>query len=67
MIFRSIPLLHGIGMDNQPRLLSALSEMLEQGAIRPLLDPKRFSFARIAEAHRHIESGRAVGKILLEH
>ncbi|MFT7339514.1 MAG: NADPH2:quinone reductase [Marinobacter maritimus] len=66
VIFRSIPLLHGIGMEDQPRLIAAMCEMLEQSAIRPLLDPKRFSFARVAEAHRHIESGRAVGKILLE-
>ena len=65
VIFRSIPLLHGIGMEDQPRLVSAMCEMLEQGAIRPLLDPRRFSFARVADAHRHLESGLAVGKILL--
>lgn len=66
VIFRSIPLLHGVGMDDQPRLISAMCEMLERGAIRPLLDHERFSFARIAEAHRHLESGLAVGKILLQ-
>jgi len=66
VIFRSIPLLHGIGMDDQPRLISAMSEMLEQGAIRPLLDQERYSFARVAEAHRRLESGLAVGKILLQ-
>lgn len=66
VIFRSIPLLHGIGMDDQPRLLAAMSEMLEQGALRPLLDEKRFSFAQVAEAHRRLESGLTVGKILLQ-
>jgi NADPH2:quinone reductase len=65
VIFRSIPLLHGIGMDDQPRLVSAMSEMLEKGVIRPLLDEKRYSFAWVAEAHRRLESGLAVGKILL--
>ncbi|HEA52759.1 hypothetical protein LCGC14_0833740 [marine sediment metagenome] len=66
VIFRSIPLLHGIGMDDQPRLLAAMSEMLEQGALRPLLDEKRFSFAHVADAHRRLESGLTVGKILLQ-
>ncbi|HDZ38240.1 MAG TPA: quinone oxidoreductase [Marinobacter sp.] len=66
VIFRSIPLLHGIGMDDQPRLLAAMSEMLEQGALRPLWDEKRFSFAHVADAHRRLESGLTVGKILLQ-
>lgn len=66
VIFRSIPLLHGIGMDDQPRLMAALSDMLEQGSVRPLLDEHRYAFRQIGEAHRLIESGLAVGKILLE-
>ncbi|KMQ74835.1 zinc-dependent alcohol dehydrogenase family protein [Marinobacter subterrani] len=66
VIFRSIPLLHGIGMDDQPRLMAALSDMLEQGSVRPLLDEHRYAFRQIGEAHRRIESGLAVGKILLE-
>lgn len=64
--FRSLPLLHGIGMDDQPRLMKVLSDMLEQGGVRPLLDEKRYAFRQVGEAHRHIESGHAVGKILLE-
>ncbi|WP_100639569.1 zinc-dependent alcohol dehydrogenase family protein [Marinobacter salexigens] len=65
VIFRAIPLLHGVGMDDQPRLVSAMSEMLEKGAVRPLLDNKRYPFVQVAEAHRRLESGLAVGKILL--
>jgi NADPH2:quinone reductase len=66
VIFRSIPLLHGIGMDDQPRMMAALSDMLEQGKVRPLLDDHRYRFSRIGDAHRRIEAGLAVGKILLE-
>lgn len=64
--FRSLPLLHGIGMDDQPRLMRVLSDMLERGDVRPLLDEKRYAFRQIGEAHRRLESGQAVGKILLE-
>jgi NADPH:quinone reductase len=66
VIFRSLPLLHGIGMDDQPRLMAALTDMLERGRVRPLLDKQRYRFSEIGEAHRRIESGLAVGKILLE-
>ncbi len=65
VIFRSLPLLHGIGMDDQPRLMAALSRMLEQEAVCPLLDHKRYRFTEITEAHRRLEAGEATGKILL--
>lgn len=64
--FRSLPLLHGIGMDDQPRLMKVLSDMLERDGVRPLLDEKRYAFRQIGDAHRRLESGQAVGKILLE-
>lgn len=66
VIFRSISLLHGIGMDDQPRLLQAMQDLLEQGKVRPLIDSQRFRFTEIGAAHRHLESGQAMGKILLE-
>lgn len=66
VIFRSISLLHGVGMNDQPRLLKALCDLLEQGKVRPLLDSQRFKFSQVGDAHRRLESGEAVGKILLE-
>lgn len=65
VIFRSVPLLHGIGMDDQPRLLDALTNMLEQDAVRPLVDAETFAFADVAAAHCKLEAGQATGKILL--
>ncbi|MBW0146647.1 zinc-dependent alcohol dehydrogenase family protein [Marinobacter arenosus] len=66
VIFRSISLLYGVGMNDQPRLLKALCDLLEQGRVRPLLDSQRFRFSQVGDAHRRLESGQAVGKILLE-
>lgn len=63
--FRSLPLLHGIGMDDQPRLMKALTDALERNSVRPLIDERRFAFTDIGKAHGRIESGQAVGKILL--
>ncbi|WP_318998476.1 zinc-dependent alcohol dehydrogenase family protein [Marinobacter sp.] len=65
VVFRSLPLLHGIGMDDQPRLMAALTGMLEQEAVCPLLDEQRYRFTEISDAHRRLEAGQATGKILL--
>jgi NADPH2:quinone reductase len=65
VIFRLLPLLHGLERDHQSRILRTLAEMVDQGSLSPLLAGQRFPFADIADAHRYFESGRAVGKILL--
>ncbi|WP_207308753.1 zinc-dependent alcohol dehydrogenase family protein [Marinobacter caseinilyticus] len=67
VIFRSVPLLYGIGMDDQPRLLEALRTMLLKHQVRPLLDDQRFDFNDVGDAHRRLEAGEATGKILLLH
>lgn len=65
VIFRSVPLLHGIGMDGQIDQLRALYDLVETGKVKPLIDAKRFSYDDIAEAHRYLESGKAMGKVVL--
>lgn len=65
VIFRSVSMLYGIGLEAQRVILDALTQQMESGRLRPWIDEKRFSFAQIADAHRHIESGTAIGKILL--
>ncbi|WP_228276666.1 zinc-dependent alcohol dehydrogenase family protein [Marinobacter sp. JSM 1782161] len=65
VVFRSIPLLHGIGMDDQPRMVGHMEQMLRDNAVRPLLDSQRFAFRDVGAAHRRLEAGEATGKILL--
>lgn len=36
------------------------------GGRGPLLDPRRFTLAEAGEAHRHLESGQAVGKVVID-
>lgn len=38
---------------------------LASGALRPVLDEKRFSLAQMADAHRHMESNTQFGKIVV--
>jgi NADPH:quinone reductase len=65
VIFRSVPLLYGLEMDHQAEILRNITAMVDAGTLRPLLAERRFGFAEIAQAHRYLESGEAVGKILL--
>ncbi len=46
------------------RLLAALVDLVENGAMRPVID-STYEFERLPEALRHSESGRAVGKIVV--
>ena len=48
----------------RPRL-EKLCALVEQGGLKPLLDPTRFTVDRVADAHHYLESGNAVGKVIL--
>lgn len=48
----------------RPRL-EALCGLVESGALKPLLDPTQFTFDAVAGAHAHLESGNAIGKVVI--
>ncbi|MEO0014338.1 MAG: hypothetical protein RLZZ535_2727, partial [Cyanobacteriota bacterium] len=50
---------------NHGKILVKLAELIDQGQIRPLLDRQTFTFSEVAAAHAHLESGQALGKIVL--
>ncbi|KAJ7520271.1 hypothetical protein O6H91_20G075700 [Diphasiastrum complanatum] len=46
--------------------LAKLNPFLESGKVRPILDPKGpFSFSQVVEAFSYLETGRALGKIVI--
>ncbi|XP_073007096.1 2-methylene-furan-3-one reductase [Typha latifolia] len=46
--------------------LGKLNSFLENGKVKPLLDPKSpFSFSQVVEAFSYLETGRATGKIVI--
>lgn len=66
VVYMLIPLLSGQRRARYGKILFNVAKLVDQGKLRPLLDSKSFSFAEVAEAHRYVESGRAVGKVTLE-
>lgn len=66
VVFMLIPLLHNTGRRHHHDILNELGELVAQSKLRPLLDESQFRIADVAAAHAKLESGDAVGKIVLE-
>ena len=66
VVYMLIPLLHGKGRAQYGKILFNIAKLVDRGVIRPLLDPKSFRFSEVAAAHRHAQSGQAIGKVTLE-
>lgn len=64
-IFMLIPMLYHRQREAHGKILTVAADLVNRGHLRPLIDPERFSFAQAEAAHRKLEEGRAVGKILL--
>ena len=61
-----LPLLHGTGGAHHGQIMGEITALAEAGKMRPLLDGEPFPLAEVAAAHAHLESGRAVGKVVVQ-
>nr|WP_165915999.1 zinc-dependent alcohol dehydrogenase family protein [Aminobacter aminovorans] len=66
VVFMLIPLLSGIGREQHGRILVELAGLVESGKVRPLLDPGHFTLDMLPDAFRRLESGQAVGKVVID-
>ena len=66
LVFVLFPTLEGIGRAAHGAILRQLAAAVDQGAVRPLVDPRRFALADVAAAHRLAESGLALGKVVVD-
>lgn len=65
VVFIATPLLYGQDFDSQTEALEALTNLVDEGYVRPLLDEQVFSFEEVGLAHQRVESGLALGKVAL--
>ena len=66
VVFMLIPMLHDVGRAEHGRILREAAVLADAGKLRPHLDPRQFDLASVADAHRHLESGQAVGKVVID-
>jgi NADPH:quinone reductase-like Zn-dependent oxidoreductase len=65
-VFTLLPLLTGEGRAHHGTILREAARMVERGELAPRVDPRRFTLATVAEAHRLILAGEAAGKVVVE-
>jgi NADPH2:quinone reductase len=66
VVFMLLPMLTGKGRDRHGRILDDIADLADAGKLRPLVDPRRFTLETVADAHRHLESGAARGKVVVD-
>ncbi|MFF5124906.1 zinc-binding dehydrogenase [Dactylosporangium aurantiacum] len=65
-VFTPLPMLTGRGREHHGEILREVADLVDAGALKPLLDPRRFTLATVADAHAAVESGAATGKVVID-
>ena len=65
VVFMLIPMLHNVKREEHATILNALTEIVEAGALKPVVDSTSFSLAQVGEAHARLASGKAMGKVVV--
>jgi len=66
IVFMLIPMLYDYRREQHAEILTKLAEIVDAGALKPLLDETQFSLAEIGKAHDRLTSGQATGKVVVE-
>lgn len=66
VVFMLIPMLHNHKRDEHGRILAKLAEIVDAGALKPLLDKERFSLGKADQAYARLASRDSIGKVVIE-
>lgn len=67
VVFMLLPMITGQDRARHGDILKNIADLVDAGAIKPLINDERFTFAQANEAHALYASGKHVGKIVLTH
>ena len=56
----------GTGRERHGATLREVATLADAGKLRPLVDETRFTLSTAADPHRHLESGEATGKVVID-
>jgi NADPH:quinone reductase len=65
-VFTLLPMLTGKGRGHHGEILREAAKLVEAGALTPLVDERRFTLETAMQAHALVESGKALGKVVVE-
>ena len=66
VVFMLIPMLHNMKREEHGEILCALAQIADAGGLKPVLDEERYSLEQAGQAHARLESGQAMGKVVIE-
>lgn len=66
VVFMLIPMLHNFRREEHARILRDLAQIAESGGLKPVLDENRYSLEEVGAAHARLESGKGMGKVVVE-
>ncbi len=67
VVFMLIPMIHNHQREQHGRILSDLARIIEAGGLKPVLDETNFTLDHAGDAHARLESGKAMGKVVIQH
>lgn len=65
VVFMLIPMLHNYKRGEHGQILKELAAIVDSGALKPILDETNFDMTEIGQAHKRLESGQAMGKVVV--
>jgi NADPH2:quinone reductase len=65
IVFMLLPLLYNRQRERHGEILKRIATLVDQGALKPFIDSHQFSFEEVGKAHALIESGKALGKVVI--
>ena len=66
VVFMLIPMLHNFKREQHGEILRDLAQIVESGGLKPVLDKERYGLEQAGQAHARLESGQAMGKVVIE-
>lgn len=67
VVFMLIPMLHDYKRETHGEILAKLAEIVDAGALKPLLDETEFQLSEVGAAYDRLTSGQAIGKVVISH
>lgn len=65
MIYQPLPLINAVNRKHYGEILSKIAELVDADIIRPLIDNQIFRIEAVSDAHRYLEKGEAIGKVIV--
>lgn len=65
-VFTLLPMLTGHGREHHGEILREAATLADAGALRPRLDPRRFTLDTVMDAHALVAGATSAGKVIVE-